>query len=90
MRLASKFEKSSNMTFKKIVFEKNQKKYHKTQNFTLTSNSLKKFYKYLPKKVISKNVTEICTFSTFTHVRQTCFAYKFFCAFFKILNQHEI
>jgi hypothetical protein len=49
-RLASKFEKSTNMTFKKLVFEKNQKKYHKTQNFTLTSNSLKKFYKYLPKK----------------------------------------
>ncbi len=28
--------------------------------------------------VISKNVTEICTFSTFTHIRQTCFAYNFF------------
>ncbi len=30
------------------------------------------------KKVISKNVTEKCTFFTFTHVRQTCFAYNFF------------
>ncbi len=28
------------------------------------------------KKVISKNVTEIWTIFTFTHVRQTCFAYK--------------
>jgi hypothetical protein len=28
------------------------------------------------KKVISKNVTKICTFSNFTHVRQTCFAYN--------------
>ncbi len=34
------------------------------------------------KKIISKNVTEICTFFTFTHVRQTCFAYNFFGAFF--------
>ncbi len=31
--------------------------------------------KNAPKKVISKNVTEICTIFTFTHVRQTCFAY---------------
>ncbi len=30
------------------------------------------------KKVISKNVMQICTFSTFTHFRQTCFAYNFF------------
>jgi hypothetical protein len=34
------------------------------------------------KKVISKNVTEICTFFTFTHVRQTCFAYNFFLVHF--------
>jgi hypothetical protein len=33
------------------------------------------------KNVIRKNVTEICTFFTFTHVRQTCFAYNFFGAF---------
>ncbi len=26
-------------------------------------------------------MTEICTFSTFTHVRQTCFSYNFFGAF---------
>ncbi len=34
------------------------------------------------KKVISKNVTGICTFFTFTHVRQTCFAYNFFLVHF--------
>ncbi len=28
-------------------------------------------------------MTEICTFSTFTHVRQTCFAHNFFGAFLK-------
>ncbi len=48
----------------------------------LISNPLQKFKKILPKQVIIKNVTEICTFSTFTHVRQTCFAYNFFGAFF--------
>ncbi len=48
----------------------------KTQNFTLISNPLKKFRKNAPKKIISKNVTEI------THVRQTCFAYNFFCVHF--------
>jgi hypothetical protein len=47
------------------------------------------------KKVISKNVTEICTFFTFTHVRQTCFAYNFFLVHFLQLfqrtrNQREI
>ncbi len=34
------------------------------------------------KKVISKNVTEKCTFFTFNHVRQTCFAYNFFLVHF--------
>jgi hypothetical protein len=42
------------------------------QNFTLISNPLKKFLKNVPKKGISKNVTEICTISTFTHLCQTC------------------
>ena len=47
------------------------------------------------KKVISKNVMEICTFSTFTHFRQTCFAYNFFLCIFsqlfqRIRNQREI
>jgi hypothetical protein len=44
----------------------------------LISNPSKKFLKNAHKKVISKNVTEIYTFFTFTHVRQTCFAYNFF------------
>jgi len=52
------------------------------QNFTLILNPLKKFRKNVPKKVISKNVTEKCTFFTFTHVRQTCFAYNFFLVHF--------
>jgi hypothetical protein len=47
------------------------------------------------KKVISKNVTEKRTFFTFTHVRQTCFAYNFFWVHFsqlfqRIRNQREI
>jgi hypothetical protein len=43
---------------------------------------LEKFNYGYNKKNISKNVTEICTFSTFTHDRQTCFAYNFFGAFY--------
>jgi hypothetical protein len=48
-----------------------------------------------PKKVISKNVTEICTFFTFIHVGQTCFACNFFwCIFLQLFqrigNQREI
>jgi hypothetical protein len=39
--------------------------------------SVEKVLKNEPKKVISKNVTEKCTFFTFTHVRQTFFAYNF-------------
>ncbi len=46
-------------------------------------------------KGISKNMTEKCTYFTFTHVRQTCFAYNFFWCIFKqlfqrIQNQREI
>jgi hypothetical protein len=56
---------------------------------------LKSFEKMHTKKVMSKNVTEKCTFFTFTHVRQTCFAYNFFFVhFFQLFqwirNQHEI
>jgi hypothetical protein len=53
----------------KFFTSKIQYGYQKTQNF----KSVKKFLK-IHKKGISKNGTEICTFSTFTHVRQTCFA----------------
>jgi hypothetical protein len=39
------------------------------------------------KKVIKKNVTEICTFFTFTHVCQICFACNFFLVhFFKTFS----
>ncbi len=38
----------------------------------------KKIKKMDKKKVIIKNMTEIRTFSTFTHIRQTCFGYNFF------------
>ncbi len=82
------------MTLKKKIW-KNLKRCQKTQNFTLISNPLKKFWKNLQKKVISKNETEKCTFFTFTHVRQTCFAYNFFWRIFsqrfqRIQNQREI
>ncbi len=45
-----------------------------------------------PNKVICKNVVEICTFFTFTHVCQTCFAYNFFCVHFLTIfsNRFEI
>jgi hypothetical protein len=71
---------------KKIIFEKNRKRYQKTQNFTLISNPLKNFQKNVPKKVIRRNVAKICTFSTFTHVRQTCFVYNFFVNFLKTFS----
>jgi hypothetical protein len=61
--------------------------HQKTQNFTLISNPLKKFIKNAHKKVSGKNVTEICTFSTFTHVRHTCFAYNLLLVQ-KIKNKH--
>ncbi len=45
--------------------------------------SVEKVSKKFPiKKVISKNVTEKCTFFSFTHGPQTCFAYNFFLHFF--------
>jgi hypothetical protein len=69
---------STNKTLEKLSWQKNQKRYQNTQNLTLISNPLKKLFKNIQKKIISKNLTKICTFSTFTHVRQTCFAYYFF------------
>ena len=53
-------------------------------DFESVEKSVEKIFQ---KKVISKNVTEKCTFFTFTHVRQTCFAYNFFLVhFFTILT----
>ncbi len=55
------------------------------------SNPLKKFWKNAPKKVNSKNVTEICTFFTFTHVGQICFAdNSFLLHFLTTFNEFEI
>jgi hypothetical protein len=47
----------------------------KKAEFHVDFKSIKKFLKNVPKNVISKNVTEICTFSTFTHVRQNLFCF---------------
>ncbi len=61
------------------------------QKFNTDFESVEKFWKNAPKKVISKSATEICTIFTFTHLLQTCFAYNFFCAFFKnFFNGFEI
>jgi hypothetical protein len=72
---------------KKFCLQKFNMGIKKTQKFTLISNPVKKFLKNVPKKVLSKNVTEICTFSTFTHVRQICFAYNLFLVHFVKLFQ---
>ena len=61
-------------------------------DFESVGKVLKKMYQ---KKVISKDVTEKCTFFTFTHVRQTRFAYNFlWCIFLQLFqwirNQREI
>jgi hypothetical protein len=54
----------------------------KNAEFQADFESVEKVLKKCAKKVISKNVTEICTFFTFTLVRQTCFADNFFLCFF--------
>jgi hypothetical protein len=66
---------------KKFFFKFNLgvKKRRISRWFRIRSKSFEKMH---PKKVISKNVTEICTFFTFTFVRQTCFACNYFGAFF--------
>ncbi len=88
--MQSKFEKVLIWPLK-FFFWQNRKRCQKTQNFTLISNPLKKCWKNVQKKLLVKNVMEKCTFFTFTHVRQTCFAYNFFCAFFhNFFNRVEI
>ncbi len=67
-----------------FLFE-NIKKRRISRWFQVRWKSSKKIYQ---QKVSSKNVTEICTFSTFTHVRQTCFAYNFLWCIFVKLFQH--
>ncbi len=81
------------ITAKQILFE-NSRWVSKNAEFHADFESVEKVMKNAPKKVISKNLTEICTFFAFTHVRQTCFAYNFFwCIFYQLLqrvqNQRE-
>ncbi len=85
--LHSKFRKNANRS-KKMSWKIQYRDY-------AAFKYLEKVLKKCTKKVISKNVTEIFTFSTFTHVRQTCFAYNFFWfifskLFLRIWNQHGL
>ncbi len=50
----------------------------KNAEFHADFKSVEKVLKTAPKKLFSKNMTEIWTFSISTHVRQTCFASNFF------------
>jgi hypothetical protein len=56
----------------------------KNAEFHADFESVEKVLKKCNNKKVNKNVTEICTFFSFTHVRQTSFAYNFFGAFFNI------
>jgi hypothetical protein len=82
----SRFLRICNQSFKKVpIWQKKKKKFEKIEKgvkkrrisrwFRIRWKSFEKNYQ---KKVISKNVMEKCTFFTFTHVRQTCFAYNLF------------
>jgi hypothetical protein len=44
----------------------------------------------VPQKSYYQNLSEICTFSTFTHVHQTCFAFNFFVHFKKTFKGFDI
>ncbi len=78
------------LPLKKISWknEKDIKKRRISGWFQFRWKSFKNIYQ---QKAICKNMTAVCTFSTFSHVRQTCFAYNFFYAFFKnFFNGFEI
>ncbi len=63
----------------------------KNAEFHADFKSDEKVLKNCTKKVISKIVMEICTFSTFSHVRQICCAYDFFLVhLLKTFNGFEI
>jgi hypothetical protein len=81
----SRFLRICNQSFKKVQIRakknfcfKNSIWVSKNAEFHADFEYVEKGLKKCTKKVISKNVTEICTFFTFPHVRQTCFAYNFF------------
>jgi hypothetical protein len=63
---------------KKIFLSKIQFGYKKNAEFHTDFESVEKVFKKCTNKKLL--VTEICTFLTFTHVRQTCVAYNFFLA----------
>ncbi len=54
----------------------------KNAEFHADFESVENVFEKWTQKVLSKNVTEISTFFTFTFVRQTCFACNFFCVHF--------
>ncbi len=63
----------------------------KNAEFFADLQSVEKVVKNAPKKIISKNITEICSLFTFTHVCQTCFAYNFcVCIFLRFPNRFKI
>jgi hypothetical protein len=76
-RLASKFEKSNNMTFKKIFWEK-LKKVSKNPEFHADFKSVEKVFKKLTKKVISKTSLANMSKSEKVHIFVTFLLIKFF------------
>jgi hypothetical protein len=68
---------------KNNFFSKMQGGYQKTQILMLISNPLKELKKVYKKKVNNKNVTEKCTFFTFTHACQFVLFLTFVCEIFK-------
>jgi hypothetical protein len=63
-----------------------KRKVSKNAEFHADFKPVEKVLKIVPKKVIGENVTKICTFSTFTHVHQTCLLITFFWCFFKTFS----
>jgi hypothetical protein len=80
VHLQSKFTKSVNKSQKEFLL-KISIWVSKNPEFYADLESIEKVWKNVPEKVISKNRSELCTF-LFTHDRQTCIAYNFFCSFF--------
>ncbi len=75
------------------LFLKKSGKVSKNAEFHTDFKTVEKVFKKFTKKSYLQ-MTKICTFSTFTLVHRTCFAYNFFwCIFVKlyqrIWNQHE-
>jgi hypothetical protein len=67
--LHSKFRKDANKSKKNFLPKFNMG--IKNAEFHADFKSVENVFKNCTKKLFSKNMTEICTFSTFTHVRQT-------------------